>query len=86
MLVALIGLVAVAALVMSTLAWQRQARAERRLDHLEDELGLQSDEPSIQTRRPTKDTLRSRVRSLELRATISAAILDSLRRKAVRKP
>lgn len=80
-LFALLGLVAMGALVVGTMVWQRQARTEQRLDQIEDEMGIQPEEPQADGRRSTKDTVRSRVRGLEIRTSVMGSQIDSLKKR-----
>lgn len=80
MLLALLGLAAMGALVVGTMVWQRQARMDRRLEHIEYELGVAPDEQP-EGRRHHKDTLRGRVRGLEIRTTVIGSQIDALRRR-----
>lgn len=85
-LFALLGLVAMGGAVVGTMVWQRQARTDRRLDQLEDEMGVSPDDPPVEGKRPTKDTVRSRVRGLEIRTTVMGSQVDRLKRRVGLKP
>ena len=81
MLFALLGLVAMGALVVGTMAWQRQARVERRLDQLEDEVGVAPDEQPAEARRHHKDTVRGRLWGLEIHTTVIGSQIATLKRR-----
>ena len=80
-LFALLGLVAMGAVVVGTMVLQRQARTDRRLDQLEDELGVTPDEHPAEGRRPHKDTVRARVRGLEVRTTVIGSQIATLKKR-----
>ena len=82
MLVALVGLVAVAAAVLATMSWQRSARLQRRVEHLEAEVGRHAEDASEPVpERHAKETLRGRVRALEVGRVVTDGVLTRLQRR-----
>ncbi len=82
MLLALVGLVAVAALVVATMTWQRQARMARRILALEADVGRQVDEhvdPPVE--RPHRETVVGRVRALEVGRIVTEEMVTRLQRR-----
>lgn len=87
-LVALVGLVAVAAAVLATMSWQRSARLQRRVEHLEAEVGRHPEEASEPVvERHQRETLRGRVRALEVGRVVTDGLVTRLQKKlAPRRP
>lgn len=68
MIVAVLALAVVSLVVALTVVWQRQARMDRRLRHVEREIGVPEDEHEIATEKNAETaTLRHRVRAAEKR-------------------
>jgi hypothetical protein len=65
---------------------QRQGRIEQRLDHVEDELGRRPDEAEdpVKRRRVHEQTVRGRVRRLEVAVIVAEGLIKRLQRRAPR--
>lgn len=81
MLLALVGLLAVAAAVLATMNWQRSARIQRRVEHLEAEVGRSHEDGESVVERQPKETLRGRVRTLEVGRVVTDGLVTRLQRR-----
>lgn len=83
MALALVGLLAVAALVVATMSWHRHARTDQRLDHIEDEIGREAHESEspLGERRPAERSLRDRVRKLEVAVAVVSGLVRRIRER-----
>lgn len=77
-LLSVIALIAISAVILSTVNRQRLARLERRVTHLENETGVDEEEHHDTKTLPHAGTLRGRAHGLEIRTA-------SLERRAARK-
>lgn len=77
-ILAIIALLAVSAVILSTVNRQRMARLEKRVSHLENETGVDEEEHYDTKVKPHADTLRGRAHGLEIRT-------GALERRAARK-
>lgn len=69
-LLAIIALVAIFGVILSTVNRQRTARLEKRVTHLENETGVEEDEHHDTKMKPHADTLRGRAHGLEIRTGV----------------
>ena len=77
-LLSIIALLAISAVILSTVNRQRMTRLEKRVSHLENETGVDEEEHHDTKLLPHADTLRGRAHGLEIRA-------GALERRVARK-
>ena len=69
-LLSVIALLAISAVILSTVNRQRMARLEKRVMHLENETGVDEEEHHDTKTLPHADTLRGRAHGLEIRTGV----------------
>ncbi len=82
---ALLALAAVACVVLLTVVWQRQAKMNNRLTHVENELGVDDAEraqveDTVPRRRPREETVRGKLHTVEQKTGSHARRLVRLNR------